>query len=59
MTGVTMFETLIVIVLLAATVPFTQGELLVTEQLTVLPSARPALLYVGLFVPTGEPLSIH
>ena len=42
--GVTMFDTFIVIVLLVAATPFTQGELLVTTQLIVVPFVKAALL---------------
>ena len=51
--------TVIVMLLLAATTPFTQGELLVSVKLITSLFVNAALLYVRLFVPTGEPLSIH
>jgi len=51
--------TVIVMLLLAATTPFTQGELLVSVKLITSLFVNAALLYVALFVPTGEPLSIH
>jgi hypothetical protein len=57
--GVTGVVTDIVMTLLVAVVPFTHGALLVTTQLTVLPAASDALLYVELFVPTGDPLRYH
>ena len=57
--GETGFVTLIVIVLLFAVEPFTQGELLVKIQLTISPVAREEVLKVALFVPTGMPFWNH
>ena len=57
--GATGVVTIIVITLLEAIGPVTQGVLLVTTQFTVFPLASEELLYVVLFVPTGEPFTNH
>ena len=48
-----------VIALLVTIVVAGQTALLVSSQLTISPVVKPALLYVLLFVPTGDPFSIH
>ena len=57
--GETGFVTLIVIVLLFAVAPFTQGELLVKIQLIMSPVAKEEVLKVALLVPTGVPFWNH
>jgi Flp pilus assembly protein TadB len=51
--------TVIVIVLDVAGLPPTQAAFEVMMQDTVLPLARDALVYVGLFVPTLAPFTLH
>jgi hypothetical protein len=57
--GVTGVVTDIVITLLFAVAPLTQGALLVSKQLTVFPLNKVEVVYVALFVPTGEPFTNH
>lgn len=57
--GVTGVTTLMVMVLLVAICPETQGELLVMTQFTVLPSIGLVILNDELLVPTGAPFKYH
>jgi hypothetical protein len=51
--------TIMVMALLVTVVVEGQTALLVKTQVTISPLAKVTLLYVELFVPTGDPFNIH
>jgi hypothetical protein len=57
--GATVAVTVMVMILLVASVGLGQVELLVIRHLTVFPSAKVEVVYVALFVPTFDPLTCH